>query len=157
MINTYYYVNTSAEVEAILRDGFINECKETTTGISGVYLADSPGEPDPEYPNDQLLEIILPPEISISQFELFKEGARWREWLVPAGLLNECAEIRVLPKAQWAQKCRGDYCKRMMQAFDYLIADGYLVLSLDSEGQPMFRNGEPVYKLTEDRRPADGD
>src|SRR5467141_3990058 len=35
---TYYYVNTSAEVEAILRDGFINEYKETTTGISGVYL-----------------------------------------------------------------------------------------------------------------------
>jgi hypothetical protein len=82
MINTYYYVNASAEVEAILRDGFINEYKETTTGISGVYLANSLGEPDPEYPKDQLLEIILPPEISISQLEVFKdqEGVRWREW-----------------------------------------------------------------------------
>lgn len=106
-MNTFYCVNTSAEVEAILRDGFIKEYKETATGISGVYLADSPGEPDPDYPDDQLLEITLPPEISISQFEAFKHckgDMRWREWVLPADLLNECAEVRVVPKAEWGTR-----------------------------------------------------
>ena len=104
---TYYYINDSAQIEAIFRDGFLDEYKDTTTGISGVYVADSPGEPDPEYPDDQLLEIVLPPEISISQFETFKEckgDTRWREWVLPADLLNECAEVRVLPKAKWGHE-----------------------------------------------------
>ena len=109
MINTYYSVSTNAEVERILRDGFINEYKETTTGISGVYLANSPGEPDPEYPDDQLLEITLPPEISISQFEVFKkckENTPWREWVLPAGLLNECGEVHLVPKVEWGERWR---------------------------------------------------
>jgi hypothetical protein len=89
-MNPYYYVNTRAKIEAILRDGFGNEYKEKTTGISGVYLADSPGVPDPDYLN-QLLEITLPPEIDISQFENKAGGTLWREWLVPAHLLNEWA------------------------------------------------------------------
>jgi hypothetical protein len=50
----------------------------------------------------------------------------------------------------WKQ--RKDYCKRMMQGFDDLIAVGVIVPSLDSEGQPIIRNGEPVYRLTEDRK-----
>jgi hypothetical protein len=70
-MNTYY--DTSAEVEAILRDGFIDECRCKTTGVSGVYLADSPGEPDSNHLDHQLLEISLPPDISISRFEVFKQ------------------------------------------------------------------------------------
>jgi hypothetical protein len=73
----YYCSNTSAACAAILRDGFTDEPElQPSTGKIGVYLSDCPGEPDPEYPDDQLLEITLPPEISISQFEIFisKEG-----------------------------------------------------------------------------------
>ena len=50
----------------------------------------------------------------------------------------------------WKQ--RKDYCKRMMQGFDDLIAVGVIVPSLDSEGQPIIRNGESVYRFTEDRK-----
>jgi hypothetical protein len=104
---TYYYIKESTQIEAILRDGFLDEYKDTTTGINGVYLADSPGAPDPEYPDDQLLEITLPPEISISQFEAFKHckgDTRWREWVLPAELLNECAEVRVVPNTEWSTR-----------------------------------------------------
>jgi hypothetical protein len=50
----------------------------------------------------------------------------------------------------WKQ--RKDYIKRMMQGFDKLIAVGVIVPSLDSEGQPIIRNGESVYRFTEDRK-----
>lgn len=109
MINTYYSVSTSAEVEAILRDGFRTECEATVEGKSGVYLADSPGEPDPDYPDDQLLEITLPTDISILQFEVGREckgNTRWREWVLPTSLLKECAEVHLVPKAEWGERWR---------------------------------------------------
>jgi hypothetical protein len=149
MINTYYYVNTSAEVEAILRDGFIDEYKETTTGMSGVYLASSPGEPEPDYPDDELLEITLPAEISISQFERFKEGCRWREWLLPASLLNECAEIRPVTKAGWQQKWSQWQGLWIVETRTDLVAKGLLEQAKDAQGQPLYQDGQPVWRLTE--------
>jgi hypothetical protein len=104
-----YCTNTGAECAAILRDGFSDEPElKPSTGKIGVYLSDCPGEPDPDYPDDQLLEITLPPEISISQYEIFvpKEGTRWREFVVPAHILNESAEIYSVPKTEWDQKLR---------------------------------------------------
>src|SRR5258708_6920280 len=94
----YYYVDTSESIAAILRAGFSvnNQGKEKTTGIEGVYLTDGPGAPDPDYPDDQLLKVILPSTIDISQFEIKAGGAQWREWFVPAELLNQSAEIRLL-------------------------------------------------------------
>jgi hypothetical protein len=69
-MNTYYHSDTSAEVEAIVRDGFIDHMEHKRSGMRGVYIADAPGEPDPDYPDDQLLEITLPAEIDCSQWEL---------------------------------------------------------------------------------------
>ncbi|HKB92130.1 MAG TPA: hypothetical protein VKC60_16555 [Opitutaceae bacterium] len=44
-MNTYYHSDTSAEVEAIVRDGFIDHIIHKRSGMRGVYIADAPGEP----------------------------------------------------------------------------------------------------------------
>jgi hypothetical protein len=100
LMNTYYYVDTCESIATILRDGFSvnNQGKEKTTGKSGVYLVDAPGALDPDH--DQLLEIKLPPALELSQFENKTGGT----WLVPAHLLDEWAEIRLLPKEEWNPK-----------------------------------------------------
>jgi hypothetical protein len=40
----------------------------------------------------------------------------------------------------------------MMRGYEALIAIGYLVPVLDAQGRRVMRNGETVYKKTEDRR-----
>jgi hypothetical protein len=153
IMSTYYYFNTSAEVAAILRDGFSHEYKNKTTGISGVYVADAPG--DPNYSDHRLLEITLPPEISISQFEIFsntlKEGVCWRALLIPAGLFNECAEIRPVPKTAWEQRWRqwneqwiDSQIRRLIER---MVERGLAEVVKDSEGKPIYRNGELAYRL----------
>ncbi len=151
-MNPYYYVNTRAKIEAILRDGFGNEYKEKTTGTEGVYLTDAPGEPDPDYPDDQLLEVILPSEVDISQFEIKAEGVRWREWIVPGDLLNQSAEIRLLPKEEWSPRWKEwlleQKLNRLDRGFKCLIERGYLEVVRDAAGQPRYRGGQPVYQLS---------
>jgi hypothetical protein len=45
---------------------------------------------------DEVLEVILPSEINIADWELTEEGKPYREWCVPAALLNEHAKLRLL-------------------------------------------------------------
>jgi len=101
-MNTYYHSGTSDEIETILHDGFVDNIKERNTGRRGVYVADAPGEPDPEYPDDNLLEITLPGEIDTSKWRLvLPEKPCWHEWLIPASTLNKHARVRKLRKDQW--------------------------------------------------------
>jgi hypothetical protein len=108
MNHTYYYIGSSAEVEAILRNGFIDN-ELPSIGRRGVYVADSPGEPDRDYPDGPLLEIILPADIDACQWEVVPPKApprplgyaHWREWLIPARILNQYGKIRPLRKDQW--------------------------------------------------------
>ena len=101
-MNTYYYSGTSDEIETILHDGFVDYIEERNTGRLGVYVGDAPGEPDPEYPDDNLLEITLPGEIDTSKWRLvLPEKPCWHEWLIPASTLNKHARVRKLRKDQW--------------------------------------------------------
>ena len=67
-MNTYYYSGTSDEIETILHDGFVDYIEERNTGRLGVYVGDAPGEPDPDFPDDQVLEITLPEQIDTSNW-----------------------------------------------------------------------------------------
>ncbi len=151
-MSIYYYIDTRESIAAILRDGFTNQYKETTTGAQGVYLADAPGAPDPDYPLDQLLEISLPPKIDLSQFENKAGGAQWREWLVPAHLLNEWAEIRLLPKEEWGPRWEKWLLEQKLegvdQGFKALVERGYLEVARDVAGKPIYRRGQLAYKLS---------
>jgi hypothetical protein len=145
-MSTYYHSNNSAKVAGILRDGFSDEYEHATKGISGVYVTDAPGEPDPA--GRQLLEISLPAEISITKFEICapKEDVCWQEFLVPAHLLNECAEIRPVPKIAWDARWRQWKKQYIESQFRSLIECGLVEVAKDSEGRPIYRNGQLVYR-----------
>jgi hypothetical protein len=153
-MNTYYYVGTSDEIETILRDGFLDSTKERATGRLGIYVADSPGELNPDYPDEQLLEITLPGQIDTSKWSLVwpENPCSWQEWLIPASTLNKHARVRKLNKDQWEQalaKYKHAQQLKTKEAWDALVAEGLLIVARDSEGRPVYRNGKLVYKLSE--------
>ena len=135
----YYCSKTTEETHTILRDGFINDLKYR--GISCIYLADTLAA----QPGEQLLEISLPAEIDISPFEIFAPGARWREWCVPANIVNQYGKIRQLPEDERKQALRD----RIIELRKELVADGLLEHAKDSQGKPVYRNGKPVWRTTE--------
>jgi len=153
-MNTYYYSGTSDEIETILRNGFVDNIKERNTGRLGVYVGDTPGEPDPEYPDDHLLEITLPGEIDTSKWNLVlpENPCSWQEWLIPASTLNKHARVRKLRKDQWENawtKYKDAQRLKTIEGLDALAAAGLLIVARDAQGRPMYRNGEFVYKLSE--------
>ena len=151
-MNTYYYVDNSDEIEAILREGFFDNLRERNTGRLGVYVADCPGAPDPAFPDQQVLEIMLPEQIDTSDWRLVLPGdpCSCQEWLMPARILNEHASVRQLKKDEWEQalaKYKGAQRLKTIEALDDLRAAGLLIVARDAQGQPMYRNGKPVYQL----------
>src|SRR6516165_7436728 len=106
---TYYYHSGDAdEIQAILRDGFIDITKLIDGLLKrGVYIADAPGELDSDYPLDQLLEITLPPEIDLRKWRLVfvipEKPCRWLEWIVPSDRLNTNARVRLLTSQEWEE------------------------------------------------------
>jgi len=115
-------------------------------GISCIYLADAPAAKEAE----QLLEISLPGEINITSFEIFAPGARWREWCVPADIINRYGKTRQLPDDEREQAL----CERIMEVRKELVTDGLLEQAKDSQGQLIYRNGKPVWRLTEKGLPS---
>jgi hypothetical protein len=105
-MNTYYYSGSSDEIETILRNGFLDNTKERNTGRLGVYVGDAPGEPDPDFPDDQVLEITLPEQIDTSNWRLVvpEKPCRWQEWLIPARVFNEHGSARQLRRNEWEYK-----------------------------------------------------
>jgi len=88
--------------------------------------------------DEQLLEISLPAEIDISPFEIFAPGARWREWSVPANIINQYGKTRLLPDDE-----------RYQAPLKELVAEGFFEQAKDSQGQLIYRDGKPVWRITE--------
>lgn len=98
--NVAVYHRTSLEAaEQILRSGF-----RDSTGIyccgeieaTGVFVSDIPLDTGQgAKSNDVLLRIYLPSEEEIAEYEWVNEGSPYREWCVPAELLNGSGRIEV--------------------------------------------------------------
>jgi hypothetical protein len=133
----YYASKTTEETDAILRDGFINNLDYK--GISCIYLADSRGA----WPHEQVLEISLPAEIDISPFEA--PQAPWRGWYVPAGIINQYGKTRLLPDDE-----RYQAPPDIPEALKRLVGEGWWERAKDSQGQLIYRDGKPVWRITEE-------
>jgi len=154
----YYHSGPADEIQAILRDGF-TDITATIDGQlkRGVYITDAPGERDPAYPRDQLLEITLPPEIDLRKWRLVfvipEKPCRWLEWIVPSDRLNTNARVRLLTSQEWEELWVKYIAPRraheLMRAFDSLVRDGYLEAARDAQGQPIYRRGQPIYRRGE--------
>jgi hypothetical protein len=151
-MNTYYYTGDAEEIETILRDGFIDYTKRKDTGQLGVCVADSPGAPS--NPNEGLLKITLPAQIDTSRWRLvFPDNpGTWGEWLLPAHVLNEHARVRQLREDQWKEACAKYKKAQILKVQEELIAEGLFEHAKDSHGRPLYRNGKPVWRLTEKGR-----
>lgn len=86
--------NTFA-ADAILRDGFrdgrgwIEDLE-----LVGVWLSDRPLEEQDGAKGDTRLSVEIP-EAEIAEYEVFEDGKTYREWCVPAAIVNRSGHVRL--------------------------------------------------------------
>ena len=92
-----YHRTTAAAAEQILRDGFRDGVGTymATQQYSGVWLSNVPLDLGEGAEGDTLLQVELP-EQAIADYEWIEEGKPYREWLIPAQLINEQAKASVV-------------------------------------------------------------
>jgi hypothetical protein len=65
----------------------------TDDKFKGVWLSDRPLDLNEGAPGDTTLQVSFPPNTDLDRFEWVEEGKGFREWLVPADLINSVATV----------------------------------------------------------------
>jgi hypothetical protein len=95
-----YHVTDVAE--AILREGFRDGESNyglAKTWLKGVFVSDEPLTVNEGVKGEQVLEVTLSDETSLVDYELVQELNNYREWCVPAELLNR-GHVRLLSEPE---------------------------------------------------------
>lgn len=94
------YHRTSA-TDAILKDGFKDATGSYGTNqlFSGVWLSDQPLDSNEGAWGDTLLTINMP-EHEILEYEWIEEGKPYREFLIPAAIVNKYGPPTVVEKSK---------------------------------------------------------
>lgn len=88
--------HTTSAAEAILRDGFrdgVGPYGLVHGTLRGVFLSDRPLDLNEGAEGEDLLEVTLEENL-LGDYELVEKEKPYREWCVPADLLNRHASIR---------------------------------------------------------------
>lgn len=93
------HYHTTDAADAILRGGF-----RDATGsymlhdfeLTGVFLGDSPMTVNEGANGDQVLRVEMPDDVDLADFELIEDGKPYREWCVPATLINTHATVTLM-------------------------------------------------------------
>jgi len=104
---TLYHTTNAAEV--ILTSGFRNGVGSyglATLELRGVFLADCPVDCNEGAIGDQVLAVVLPDDVDLSDYELVDELKTYREWCVPAELINRHGQLRLLSEDDVDAACR---------------------------------------------------
>ncbi|HEY6119736.1 MAG TPA: hypothetical protein VIV66_07245 [Pyrinomonadaceae bacterium] len=95
-----FYHRTSAEnARAIVDSGFTNSSGYFLSNRiwTGVWLSSIPVDSKSAAQEEALLLVKLElGERELSRWEWFGEGRSYREWLVPAGIINRCAKVEMV-------------------------------------------------------------
>lgn len=92
------YFHTTDAATAILRDGF----RDATGGygfaitLTGVFIADQPLDVNEGCKGEDVIAIDLPEDLDLDEFEIVEELKGYREWCVPAELINSRGRLRLL-------------------------------------------------------------
>ena len=112
-----YHTTTPEAAEEIVADwfrdssGFYMISRET----SGVWLSDLPLDANEGTKGDTVLLVDLAlSEKEIAQFEWIEEGKPYREWQIPAKLINENASIRVATEEETDEET--ERCRDLLRA-----------------------------------------
>ena len=83
--------------EGILKNGFVDgPAYAELADVAGVWLSDCPLDCNEGAKGDVLLEVQIGlQEADLADFELEEDGKPYREWCVPATLLNRTAVCRI--------------------------------------------------------------
>jgi hypothetical protein len=158
MKNTYYHVGSPDEIATILRDGFVDNMKTAKQrgrrNWRGVCIADSPTEPDPDYPHNQLLEITFHTQVNTSKWRLVIPEVRafWNPFIIPARVLNKHARVRLPSSEEWEQAWDKYKVAQADKMREELTAAGFIERAKDSQGQLMYRDGKPLWQWSQKTR-----
>ncbi len=64
--------------------------------LTGVWLGDSPMDINEGATGDQVLRVEFPDDVDLGDFELVEEHKPYREWCVPAALINARASVTLM-------------------------------------------------------------
>jgi hypothetical protein len=92
------YFHTTDSAAVILTAGFRDATSNylTTLTLTGVFLADGPVDVNQGASGDQVLAVDLSDDVLLGEFELVEEGKPYREWCVPANLINTHGTVQLL-------------------------------------------------------------
>ena len=63
--------------------------------LSGVWVSDEPLGIHEGAGGEDLLAVTVPDDLDLGYYEVVEEGKPYREWCVPADLLNEHGSVRL--------------------------------------------------------------
>jgi hypothetical protein len=92
-----YHRTTRQNAESIAKDGFRDATGTyfTNQAFSGVWVSSVPLDANEGACGDVLFEITLGlPETEIADYEWVEEGKPYREWLMPAAMINTRATLK---------------------------------------------------------------
>jgi len=99
-----FLYHRTASADAILREGFRDDEGSYGFGtitLRGVFLSNVPLDFNEGAKGDDLLAVEVPDDLDLDNFELVQEGAPYREWCVPADLLNTQCAVRLEETEVW--------------------------------------------------------
>ena len=85
--------------DQILADGFRDRTGSYMMPgltLAGVWLPDCALDGNEGAGGGDLLEVALPDDVELAPFEVIEDGKPYREWCVPAALVNERAAVRLM-------------------------------------------------------------
>jgi hypothetical protein len=97
---TVFHRTTKDAAAKILRDGFRDTTSRYLTDRewSGVWVSDRPLDNSEGASGEALLQIDIAEDL-LTAFEWVEEGEPFREWLVPAAVLNDAGTVRLLDES----------------------------------------------------------
>jgi hypothetical protein len=100
-----YHGTTRPAAAAIERDGFKDTTGSylTVNRYTGVWVSNTPldvNDTSREYDGDSYFAIDVEERV-IARFEWIEEGKPYREWLVPAAVLNALPRVRLTEEEYW--------------------------------------------------------
>ena len=95
----FYHRTTAENAHSIMEGGFMNSAGYFLNNRvwTGVWLSARPLDTDDGAEGDTVLMVKLDiPEHQLARWEWRAEGRRYREWLIPAQLVNNCMAVEMV-------------------------------------------------------------
>ena len=95
-----FHVTSEARATSIPTNGLIDgeDGYMTDQTFRGVWLSDRPLDANEGACGETILQVSFPPTIDLADYEWVEEGKGYREWCVPADLINSEAKVSVSPR-----------------------------------------------------------